>query len=440
MAIRNPVDRDIAALAIPALGALVVEPLFLLADTAMVGHLGNTALAALAIAGTLLQTIVGVMILLAYATTPAVARRVGAGDIAGAISAGISGIWLALGLGVLLLAVGILTTPWLVSLFTTDTAVTVQARSYLTASLWGIPAMLVVLAGTGILRGLQDTKTTLIVAAAGFGANIVLNAVLIYGARLGVAGSGLGTALAQWGMALAYLIIIGRHARAAGARRTPDLHDIGGTASSSWWLFLRTVSLRICVVATVWVAARIGPTETANYQIVSTLFTTCAFALDALAIAAQALIGKVRGEGNPSQLHELVRRLIWWGWIAGAALGVLFAAVSPVLGFVFTSDAAVLTTLPLTILLMAVGLPLAGFVFILDGIMIGAEDNRYLAGAMGATVLVHVGALALVFASGWTGLGGALALWFAYGFVFLGTRAATLAPRVGRLFGRTKSL
>lgn len=439
MSTRSEIDRQIRELAIPALGALVVEPLFLLADTAMVGHLGGSSLAALAIASTLLQSIVGVMLFLAYATTPAVARQLGAGDRAGAISAGFSGIWLATGLGIVLVAVGLPTAPWLVSLFTVDVAVASQATAYLTASLWGIPAMLVVLAGTGILRGLQDTRTTLVVAGIGFGTNIALNALLIYGAGLGIVGSGIGTAIAQWGMATAYVTVIGRQARAARARISPSVHDIGGTAASSWWLFLRTISLRICVVATVWFAARIGETETANYQIVSTIFTTAAFALDSLAIAAQALIGKSRGVGDSAESRQLCSSLIRWGWIAGAGLGLATAALSPVVGYAFTSDPAVLATLPSTVLLMAAGMPLAGYAFILDGVIIGAEDNRFLAGAMTITVVVDLAALTLVGVSGLTGRAAALALWFSYGFVFIGSRTAVLGPRAKRLFSQGHS-
>lgn len=433
MSTSRRIDRDIAAIAVPALGALIVEPLFLVADTAMVGHLGSSALAAIAIAGTLVQTLVGVMIFLSYVTTPTVARRLGGGDITGAISAGVSGIWLALTIGVILVAVGLPSAAWLVGLFTRDPQVAQQATGYLVASLWGVPAMLVVLAGTGILRGLQNTRATLVVAAAGFGGNIVLNAALIFGAGLGVVGSGLGTAIAQWGMAIAYLVIVIRRARAAGARIRPDLGDIGGAATSSWWLFLRTVSLRICVVSTVWVAADIGTHETANFQIVSTLFTTAAFALDSLAIAAQALIAKARGEGAPGVVAAIGGRLTLWGWMGGAALGVLLAVGSPVVGSLFTNDADVLATLAPTLLLAAVGMPLAGYVFVLDGILIGAEDYRYLAMAMAATVAIHLTALSGVHAADQSGLAGALLLWGAYGFVFIGSRAALLGPRAGRI-------
>lgn len=174
-------DRDILRLAVPSLGALVAEPVFVLTDTAMVGHLGAPALAGLGIASTVLQTAVGLLIFLAYATTPIVARRLGAGDRPGALSAGVDGLWLALGLGVVLLATLLPLSPVIVGAFGVEAAVATAALDYLTIAWWGIPGMLLVLAATGVLRGLQDARTPLIVAAAGFTANIALNAALIYG-------------------------------------------------------------------------------------------------------------------------------------------------------------------------------------------------------------------------------------------------------------------
>jgi putative MATE family efflux protein len=174
-----PVDREILRLAVPALGALVAEPLFLLADSAMIGHLGAAPLAGLGIASAVLQTIVGLMVFLAYGTTPAVARRLGSGDQRAAVAAGVDGVWLALGLGVLLAAAGWFASPWLVSLFGADADVAGQASAYLTISMVGLPAMLLVYAATGLLRGLQDTRTPLVVAGIGFGSNIALNALFI---------------------------------------------------------------------------------------------------------------------------------------------------------------------------------------------------------------------------------------------------------------------
>src|SRR6478735_7621079 len=189
-------NRDILRLAVPALGSLIAEPLFLIVDSALVGHLGITPLAALGIASAILQTIVGLMVFLAYSTTPAVARRFGAGDPTKAVSVGIDGMWLALGLGALLALGGFFATPLLVGLFGATPEVAAQAEIYLGISMWGLPAMLVVFAATGLLRGLQDTVTPLWIAGLGFAANALLNWAFIYGLGWGIAGSAAGTVVA----------------------------------------------------------------------------------------------------------------------------------------------------------------------------------------------------------------------------------------------------
>ena len=205
--------KRIFALAIPSLGALIAEPLFLLTDTAMVGHLGAEALASLGLASTILTTVIGLLIFLAYATTPIVARRLGSGNRPGAISAGIDGLWLALGLGVMLGVLGYAMTPLVVSLFGAASDVSAGAVAYLTISWWGLPGMLLVIAATGLMRGLQDTRTPLWIALAGFAANAGLNAVLIYGLGWGLVGSAVGTVIAQWGMAAVFVAIVTREAR-----------------------------------------------------------------------------------------------------------------------------------------------------------------------------------------------------------------------------------
>nr|BFF09807.1 hypothetical protein GCM10025699_11100 [Microbacterium flavescens] len=214
-------NRDILRLAVPALGALVAEPLFLIVDSALVGHLGVTPLAGLGIASALLQTIVGLMVFLAYSTTPAVARRFGAGDPSRAVSVGIDGMWLALGIGGVLALVGYLATPFLVGLFGATPLVAEQAEIYLGISMWGLPAMLIVFAATGLLRGMQDTVTPLWIAGIGFAANALLNWLFIYGVGWGIAGSAVGTVLAQWGMVAAYVLVVGRLARRHAASVRP---------------------------------------------------------------------------------------------------------------------------------------------------------------------------------------------------------------------------
>src|SRR5690606_24307851 len=242
---RGTLNRDILRLAVPALGALIAEPLFLIVDSALVGHLGVAPLAGLGIAGAVLQTIVGLMIFLAYSTTPAVARRFGAGNKRDAVSVGVDGMWLALGMGAVLAVVGYLATPMLVGAFGATPEVAHQAVIYLGISMWGLPAMLIVFAATGLLRGMQDTVTPLWIAGLGFAANALLNWLFIYGFGWGIAGSAAGTVVAQWCMVAAYAVVVGRLARLHAAPLRPHREGVRGSARLGGWLFLRTVSLRV---------------------------------------------------------------------------------------------------------------------------------------------------------------------------------------------------
>ncbi len=421
MTSRRALDRDILRLAVPSLGALVAEPLFVLTDTAMVGHLGAEPLAGLGLASTVLQTAIGLLVFLAYATTPLVARRLGAGDARGALAAGVDGLWLALGIGALLLALMVPLSPFVIDAFGADPAVGGAALEYLSIAWWGIPGMLLVLATTGMLRGLQDARTPLLVAAAGFAANIALNAVLIYGLGLGIAGSAIGTVIAQWGMAVALVAVCVRHARAAGAALRPGRTGIEAAARSGSWLLLRTLSLRIALVTTVVVATGLGTPELAATHVWFAVYSLLALALDALAIAGQALIGHGLGAAQVERVHAITRRLVGWGVLTGAVLAVLVAAGIPLLTIVMTSDAAVRSALPLALGILAAGLPLAGLVFVLDGVLIGAGDARYLAWTGVLNLLVYLAVLPLV-----AGLAPLLA---AFTFAYLGARALTLGLR-----------
>ena len=430
---RRAVDRDILRLAVPALGALVAEPLFLLADTAMVGHLGATPLAGLGLASAVLQTIIGLMVFLAYATTPAVARRLGAGDERGAVASGVDGLWLALGLGVVLALAGWWATPWLVGVFGASAAVSAEASVYLSISMAGLPAMLVVFAATGLLRGLQDTRTPLWVAGVGFTVNIGLNALFIYGLGWGIAGSAIGTVIAQWGMVAVYLVVVARHAARVGASPWPHHAGVLRGAASGGWLFLRTVSLRVALLLSTWSATALGPDELAAYQVAITLYFTLGFALDALAIAAQALVGRGLGAGDVEQVRAVLRRCLQWGVGAGAVLGALVIATAWVLPAVFTSATEVAAMLPPSLVVLGLSAPLGGLVFVLDGVLIGAGDARYLAW----TGLVNLAAFAplalgVVWWADAAGLGGAAALaWLmaAFAIGFLAARAVTLSLR-----------
>lgn len=423
------IDRSIAGLAIPALGALVAEPLFLIVDSALVGHLGAAPLAGLAVAGAVLQTAVGLMVFLAYSTTPFVARRRGAGDLRGAVQAGVDGLWLALGLGAAVGAAMWAASPWLVSLFGTDAAASGQAVTYLAISCLGIPAMLVVFAASGLLRGMLDTRTPLVVATIGFAVNALLNWWFITGLGWGIAGSAWGTVAAQWGMVAVYLAVIARHVRRAGGDFRPRRDGLGRVGRSGGWLFIRTIGLRAAFLATVFAATSHGTDATAGYQVVFTIFSTAAFALDALAIAAQALVGEALGARDADRARLVVRRSLFWGLASGAAIGLLLAALSPVLGGVFTDDAAVLAILPPSLAVLGLSLPLGGTVFVLDGVLMGAGDVRYLAWTSLVNLAVYLPMLWAVTAVVPTGVAALTALTASFSVVFMAARATTLGLR-----------
>jgi putative MATE family efflux protein len=423
--LRNPLDREILRLAGPTLVALVAEPLFLLVDTALVGHLGGVPLAGLGIASAVLQTAVGLLVFLAYATTPAVARLLGAGDRRAAVRAGVDGIWLALAVGAVLLVLGLLFAPAAVRLFGTAPDVSAAAIDYLAIAFWGLPPMLLVLAATGLLRGLQDTRAPLRIVTVGFALNAVLNAAFIYGLGWGIVGSAAGTVFAQWAMAVLFGVRVLREARASGALLRPGLFGVSVAAASGGWLLLRTASLRVAMIATVFAGSLLGVTGLAALQVALAVFSLLAFVLDSLAIAGQAMIGHGLGASDPDRVVTVMRRLVRFGLLAGAAVGVVVAALSPVLGWVFTSEASVNRALAPVLVVMAIGVPLAGFVFVLDGVLIGAGDSRYLAASGLVNVAVYVPLV-------WWAVqqGSLLAVWMAFGLGYVGARAITLGLRV----------
>ncbi|MFD8589163.1 MATE family efflux transporter [Streptomyces sp. NPDC059637] len=417
-------DREILALALPAFGALVAEPLFVLVDSAVVGHLGTPQLAGLGVAAALLTSAVNVFVFLAYATTAAVARRLGAGDLAAALRQGIDGIWLAVLLGALVLAAALPLAPPLVELFGASATAAPHAVTYLRVSALGVPAMLVVLAATGVLRGLQNTRTPLVVAVAGFGANAVLNVALVYGAGLGIAGSAWGTVLAQWGMAAAYLTVVVRGARLHGVPLRPDAPGIRASATAGVPLLVRTLSLRAVLMIATAVAARLGDADVAAHQVVLGLWSLLAFALDAIAIAGQAIIGRHLGADDAEGARDACRRMVRWGVVSGAVLGVLLALARPAVVPLFTSDAAVRAELMPALLVVALVQPVSGVVFVLDGVLMGAGDGSFLAGAMLVTLVAFAPAALAVLALG----GGLTALWWAMG-LFMLVRMASLGWR-----------
>lgn len=426
---RRAEAREILHLSLASFLALVTEPLFLLADSAIVGHLGTPELAGLGIAGAVLSTVVSGCIFLAYGTTATVARAVGGGDRAGALTRGVDGIWLAVAVGALVTVAGEVLTGPLVTLFGAGDAVARQAERYLHIAWLGAIPMLVMLAAVGVLRGLKDVRTPLVVAVLANLGNIVANLVLVYGLgpapRLGLAGSAVGSLAAQTFAALAVSLPVIRLARTAGARLTPDRSGILTTARIGVPLVVRTLLLRAALLLMTWSAARTGAAALAAMQLALSIWGFLAFALDGLGISAQTLVGNSLGSGDRATVRRLADRMIRWGAGYGVATGLILLACATVLARLFSTDPAVLDLMPAALLVAALAQPVAGVVFVLDGILIGAGDNAFLARAQAVVLAVFAPAALLVVALG----GGLVWLWVAFGVAFMGSRATLLLAR-----------
>ncbi|MBW8731534.1 MAG: MATE family efflux transporter [Terrabacter sp.] len=392
--------REIVRLAVPAFLALIAEPLFLLVDSAIIGHLGTAELAGLGVASASLVTAAGIFVFLAYGTTSVVARHLGAGDERSAVSAGIDGFWLALGLGaVTAAAVAVWARP-ISAAFGASPAVIEQATTYLRISALGIPAMLVILAVTGVLRGLQDTTTPLVASVVGFGANIVLNLVFVYGLHWGIAGSAWGTVIAQTGMGVALVTVLLVKARARHARLRPHPARVLAAARTGIPLLVRTVALRAILIVTTWVAASLGDVTLAAHQVAMTVWSFLAFALDALAIAAQAITGRALGAGDRTAVREAMGTMIRWGVWGGLALGLVIVGLHSAVPPLFTPDPAVQEALGAALVVVGLGQAVAGYVFVLDGVLIGAGDGRWLAWGMVVTFVAYLPLILAVRAAG----------------------------------------
>lgn len=425
--------REILALAVPALGALIAEPLMLLADSAIVGRLGTVPLAGLAIAATLLGTLVYVFVFLAYATTATVARLIGAGRPRDALAQGLDGMWLSLLLGLIVIAVAYPAAPALIGAFGPSPQVAEQAITYLHASLLGIPAMFVVLATNGVLRGLQDTRTPLWIAVGGASANAVAALVLVHGfgpvPGLGIVGAGAATAGAQIGMALAGAYVVARAARRQQVSLLPHGTGVLAAARGGLPLLLRTIALRGALAISTWVVAGKGDVALAAHQVTSNLWTLLALTLDAIAIAAQAITGRHLGAGDIAATRSATALMVRWGLWVGAGLGAILLLVRGWLGPLFVADPHVWTAMSAALLVAALGQPLAGYVFVLDGVLIGAGDGAFLAWAGVAQVLAYLPmaiAVAVWAPSGAVGLVWAWVAWNA----FMALRGLSLGLRI----------
>jgi putative MATE family efflux protein len=390
-------DGEILRLAAPALGALAAEPLYLLVDTAIVGHLGTTQLAALALAASVLSTLTGLCIFLTYGTTAQVARLHGAGEVRRAGQLAAQALWLALAIGVAIALVCIVLGGPLIALLGGDSASAAPAERYLRISALGLPMALIALAGQGHLRGVGDLRTPLVIVAIAQAANAVLEVVFVYGLEWGLDGSATGTVIAQAGMGAAFTLLLLR-AGGSGVDRRPAPALIRPLVRISWELFLRSAALLAAFLTASAVLARVGEPSLAAHQVAFGIFIFIALVLDAFAIAAQVLVGRGLGAGDVAGAVAAARRVIVWSVGFSLLVGAILLALRDVLPRAFTDDPAVVDRAAVLWPLFIVMQPLSGIVFALDGILIGAGDTRYLALSMlvaGPLTYVPIALLAL---------------------------------------------
>lgn len=419
------IDRELFTLAVPALGALIAEPLYVLADTAVVGNIGTAELGGLGLATQVIGTVLSVSLFLAYGTTSAVSRLLGAGRQREAANQAVQGLWIAVAAGVAFAAACFVFAPQLLRILQAEPDVERFGVRYLRVSVFGFPAMLLVMAGVGYLRGLKDTRRPLYIAVGTAIGNLVLELVLVFRFGFGVGASALSTVIFQWVAAAFYLRWIGSAALDQGVSWRPDRVVIKALGRDGFALFVRTSALRISFIVAAAFAAATGKAALGAHEIAFALFSFTALALDAVAIAGQAMVGTLLGANNAPQAGVVGRRLTIWGIGLGVLASVLVLALRPVLPDLFTNDPAVVTETLGVLLLLAIMQPLAGAVFALDGILIGAGDMRFLAIAMSANAAFFLIVLGIVQQLE----AGLIGLWIAL-VLFVAARAVTLGWRI----------
>lgn len=420
--------RRIAGLALPALGVLAAEPLYLLFDLAVVGRLGALALAGLAIGGLVLALVSSQLTFLSYGTTARAARFFGAGDRRAAVGEGVQATWLAIGLGLVVVAAVQAAAVPLLAVIADGGEIAEEALPWLRIAILGAPAILISLAGNGWMRGVQDTARPLRYVVSGFAVSAVLCPLLVYGwlglPRMELAGSAVANVVGQWLAAVMFC-------RALLVERVAlriDFAVLRAQVVMGRDLVVRTLAFQACFVSAAAVAARFGAAAVAAHQVVLQLWSFLALVLDSLAIAAQSLVGAALGAGQLAHAKSVAWRVTVVSTLGAAVLAAAFAVGSSALPALFTSDRSVLDEIGVPWWFLVAQLPVAGVVFALDGVLLGAGDARFMRNATLASALI--GFLPLVWMSlafGWglLGIWSGLTTFMVLRLVFVGWRACS---------------
>jgi putative MATE family efflux protein len=417
--------RRIAGLALPALGVLAAEPIYLLFDIAVVGRLGAVSLAGLAIGGLVLSLVSSQLTFLSYGTTARAARFFGAGDRASAVGEGVQATWLAIGLGLLVVLVIEATAVPLLRVIAGGGEIATTALPWLRIAILGAPAILISLAGNGWMRGVQDTARPLRYVIVGFALSAVLCPILVYGwlgmPRLELTGSAIANLAGQWLAALFFC----RALLAERVSRRIDTAVLRAQLVMGRDLLVRTMAFQVCFVSAAAVAARFGAAAVAAHQVVLQLWSFLALVLDSLAIAAQSLVGAALGAGQLAHAKSVAWRVTIFSTVAAGALAAVFALGASAFPKLFTTDRSVLAVIGVPWWFLVAQLPVAGIVFALDGVLLGAGDARFMRNATLASALL--GFLPLIWMSlvlhwGLVGIWSGLTTFMVLRLVFVGWR------------------
>ncbi|MFN2471303.1 MAG: MATE family efflux transporter [Gaiellaceae bacterium] len=419
--LRSTHDREILRLSTLALGSLAAEPLYLLVDTAIVGHLGRSQLAALGLSAVVLTGLFAVFNFLTYGTTAQVARASGAGQERMARKIGVQAVWLSLGAGCLLAGALALFAEPVMRGMGADGETLGHAVTYTHIAAIGLPFAFLARGAEGWLRGVSELRTPLVIYVAANAANVVLEVLFVYGFGWGIAGSAWGTAIAQAGMGLAFAARVLPAARGALAIEMEAMRRL---LSLGKHIFVRTSALYVAFVAAGAVAARFGDASLGAHQIAIQLWGFLALVLDSVAIAGQVIVGRMLGAGDGEGAFAASVRMVVMSVALGAVFAAIMLAVVGVLPRAFTDDGAVRERAEAVWPLFALMQPLNGAVFALDGILIGAGDGRYLMWSMvvSGVTATGVAVAALVLDWGLVGVWAALVVLIAVRLVLMGAR------------------
>lgn len=424
---RRRINKQILALAIPTFGQLIADPLFVLIDTAIVGHIGDTALAGLSIGSTVLLTVAGLCNFLAYGTTSRVGQLMGAGRKREGLETGVDGLWLALIIGLVISAAFFAGATPLCELMGARGEVLTNAVIYLRAVIFGLPGMLLVYAANGIFRGLKKVRITLIAAVLGAVLNTALDFLFVFGLGMGIMGSGLATLIAQWFMGIYLVIPSLKWSHDAGASLAPRISGITATATDGLPLFIRTLALRICLVATVVLATHMGTEVLAGYQAVNSSWNFVLNMLDAIGISGQALVATEIGAKRYGRAREMTRISARAGLYGGIGIGLALIVFGFLAAPMFSPNTAIQHLIVIGTIVVAIFLPLAGWMWALDGILIGAGDYKYLAITCSIVTVIYLPlVLVLNFIDGAYNPGATtrmVLLWAVFSVIFIGGRS-----------------